>query len=51
VVLDRLLAAADHGAVVVVASHDPEVAARCAAHVRLADGMVVETTAPRRQGK
>jgi ABC-type lipoprotein export system ATPase subunit len=50
IVLDRLLAVADHGAIVVVASHDPEVAARCAAQVRLADGMVAETTAPRQQG-
>jgi ABC-type lipoprotein export system ATPase subunit len=50
IVLDRLLAAADSGAIVVVASHDPEVAARCAAQVRLADGMVVEMTTLRRQG-
>lgn len=51
IVLDRLLAAADNGAIVVVASHDPEVAARCAAQVRLADGMVVEMTTLRRQGR
>jgi ABC-type lipoprotein export system ATPase subunit len=49
IVLDRLLAAADNGAIVVVASHDPEVAARCGAQLRLADGMVVEMTT--RQGQ
>ncbi len=50
IVLDALLAAAQRGAIVVVASHDPEVAARCAAQVRLADGMVVDTTASTWQG-
>ncbi|HET9188281.1 MAG TPA: ATP-binding cassette domain-containing protein [Acidothermaceae bacterium] len=51
IVLDALLAAAQRGAVVVIASHDTEVAARCATQVRLADGMVVETTASTGQGK
>jgi putative ABC transport system ATP-binding protein len=49
IVLDRLLAAADNGAIVVVASHDPEVAARCAAQVQLADGTVAQMTT--RQGQ
>jgi len=44
------VASAERGAIV-VASHDPEVAARCAAQVRLADGIVVEMSEPRRQGK
>jgi putative ABC transport system ATP-binding protein len=39
-VLDQLIAAADQGVIVVIASHDPEVAARCARQVTLVDGRI-----------
>ena len=36
----QLRAAADRGAAVVLATHDPEVAARCDAEIHLVDGVV-----------
>jgi putative ABC transport system ATP-binding protein len=39
-VLDQLIAAADQGVIVVIASHDPEVAARCARQATLVDGRI-----------
>ena len=40
VVLKALRAVADRGGVVVLATHDPEVAATCDAEIALADGRV-----------
>ncbi|HET6685952.1 MAG TPA: ATP-binding cassette domain-containing protein [Jiangellaceae bacterium] len=43
-VIAELRAEADRGAVVVVATHDPDVAARCDDELHLADGVVAEPT-------
>jgi putative ABC transport system ATP-binding protein len=43
-VVAELRAEADRGAVVIVATHDPDVAARCDDELHLADGVVAEPT-------
>jgi putative ABC transport system ATP-binding protein len=48
-VLSRLLAVADHGGIVVLATHDPEVAARCTAAVHIRPGSDL-TTGPSSTG-
>jgi putative ABC transport system ATP-binding protein len=43
IVLHALRAEANSGAAVVLATHDPEVAAMCDAQIHLVDGHVVDT--------
>ena len=43
-VVAELRAEADRGAVVIVGTHDPDVAARCDDELHLADGVVAEPT-------
>ena len=45
VALDAILAAADTGTAVLLATHDPDVAARCDRQLHVTDGRVIDVTA------